>query len=183
MRDLHVSTCRPRSVLAALAVLVIGLLAACGGVADSGEAGPESAPDIRLQADADDVGPSRTDVIITATNAGTAHVLAVLDVDLEANVGADRNNGPTTRAIVTDREGREVSASVREPKTLTWVPERIRAGATLTWQIAVRCTDRNPTTVTARLEQTAVGSVRESDFEPITERVTFSCPPPRPPGT
>ena len=183
MRELDVPTRRARLLLAALVVSAVGLLAACGDVADSRETGPDPAPDVRLQADADDVGPSRTDVIITATNAGTAHVLAVLGADLEANVGADRNNGPTTRATVTDGKGREVSANVREPKTLTWVPERIRAGATLTWQIAVRCTDQNPTTVTARLEQTTVGSVRESDFEPLTERVTFSCPPPRPPGT
>ncbi len=183
MREPHVPNRRARLLLAALAVSALGLLAACGDAADAGAGGPAPAPDIRLKADTDDVGPSRTDVVVTATNVGTADVLAVLEVDLEANVGADRNNGPTTRATVTDREGQEVSANVREPKTLSWVPERIRAGATLTWQIAVRCSDQLPTTVTSRLEQTTVGSVRESDFDPLTEQVTFTCPPPRLPGT
>ncbi len=154
--------------------------AACGGGA-APDAAPTPPPDLRLEIQTDEIGPNRTNVFVVATNVGVTDVLLQTSLVLPANAGSDRDSGPTTRAEVTNASGREVGANAREAKTLTWAPERLRAGVTLRWEAALRCFDRAPSSVAAAITSVEVGSVREAHFEDMQAERSVTCPPPRDP--
>ena len=163
-------------------LVLVALLSACGESGAAGELTPTPQPELRLTIDTRDVGPGRTDVAIEAGNVGSVDVLVVVSARLDANAGVDRNSGPTERATPSAADGTEIGGLTHAPKLLEWVPERLRSGSALTWSIAVRCLDENETSVVAEMRSTTVGSVREAEFEPISARLRFQCPPPRRPG-
>lgn len=176
-------TRRMSSALAALALLAVGLLAlACDATAEP-LATPTPAPELKFEIQTEQVGPSRTNVILLATNIGQTDVLVETTLTLPENAGSDRDYSPTTRARITNEGGREIGASARETKTLTWVPERLRAGVTLRWESALRCLVEEPLRVSARITSVEVGNVREARFDDLTTDAEVTCLPPRRPGS
>ena len=174
---------RLRSGLAMLALLVGGLAAlACDGSVEP-LATPTPAPELKFEIQTEEVGPNRTNVILLATNIGQTDVLLETSLTLPENAGSDRDYSPTTRAKITNEGGREVGGSARETKTLTWVPERLRAGVTLRWESALRCLVQEPVRVSARLTSVEVGNIREAHFDDVTTEAEVTCPPPRPRGS
>lgn len=177
---------RPRRLalsVASLAILLTGLAAAdCAGTVEP-LAAPTPAPELKFEIQTEEVGPSRTNVILLVTNIGLTDVLVETSLTLSENAGSDRDYSPTTRAKITNAGGREVGGRAPEIKTLTWVPERLRAGVTLRWESALRCLDQEPVRVSARLTSVEVGNVREAHFDDLTEDAEATCPPPRRPGS
>ncbi len=112
---------------------------------------------------------------ITLTNAGTADVLALVSAQVDSAVGAERSTGPTTRARIIDRDGREISGLAPSAKQLDWVAERVKAGVTLQWEVALRCLAQADGSVAVEVRPTTVGSVREADFDPIRKDVSVAC--------
>ena len=174
---------RLRSAVAALALLAVGL----GGLDCNGSveplATPTPAPELKFEIQTEEAGPSRTNVILLVTNIGLTDVLIETSLTLPENAGSDRDYSPTTRAKITNDGGREVGGRARETKTLTWVPERVRAGVTMRWESALRCLVDEPTRVSARITSVAVGNVREAHFEDLTTEAEVTCLPPRRPGS
>ena len=169
---------------AALAVYLVGaavmsawFLMACSGPDDLKQEGSPP-PELKLDMHAKEIGPGRTDVVLTVTNVGLVDVLLTPRLTLPANAGSDRDYGPTTRASTVDAEGREIARSSRVVKTMTWVPERLRAGVTLTWGVALRCFDRQPMTVAALIKSVQVGGVREAPFDDLVTNLSVTCRPP-----
>lgn len=174
---------RVSSGLTALVLLVVGLTSlACNGNVEP-LATPTPAPELTFEIQTKEVGPSRTDVILLVTNVGLTDVLIETALTLPENAGSDRDYSPTTRAKITNQGGREIGASARETKTLTWVPERLRAGVTLRWESAMRCLVEEPVRVSARLTSVEVGNVREAHFDDIAKEAVVTCLPPRRPGS
>ena len=163
--------------LVGAAVMSVGFLIACTASTDMKQE-DFSRPELKLGMQPKEVGPSRTDIVLTVTNVGLVDVLLAPRLTLPANAGADRDSGPTTRAATVDAEGREIAPTARVPKTMTWVPERLRAGVTLTWRVALRCYDRQPMTVGALVKSVQVGGVREAPFEDLTTNLSVTCRPP-----
>ena len=172
---------RLSAALTLLAMLLIGLTAVACDAAVEPLATPTPAPELRLEIQTEQVGPNRTNVILVVTNIGLTDVLVETALTLPENAGSDRDYSPTTRATITNEGGREVGGSARETKTLTWVPERLRAGVTLRWESALRCLVQEPVRVSARLTSVEVGNVREAHFDDVTKEAEVTCPPPRPP--
>lgn len=172
-----------RPATAGLLTLAVGLVAAACEAAAEPLATPTPAPEIRFELQTEEVGPSRTNVILLVTNIGLTDVLVETSLTLPENAGSDRDYSPTTRAKVTNAGGREVGGRAPEVKTLTWVPERLRAGVTLRWESALRCLVQEPMRVSARLTSVEVGNVREAHFEDLTKDAEVTCPPPRRPGS
>lgn len=170
------------SALAGLLMLTVGLLAAACEAAAEPLATPTPTPELRIEIQTEQVGPSRTNVILLATNVGKTDVLVETTLTLPGNAGSDRDYSPTTRARITNEGGREVGGRAPEVKTLTWVPERLRAGVTLRWESALRCLDEQPARVSARLTSVEVGNVREAHFDDLTRNAEVTCLPPRRPG-
>tara|TARA_Y100000588_G_scaffold355696_2_gene411200 strand:+ start:199 stop:756 length:558 start_codon:yes stop_codon:yes gene_type:complete len=137
-----------------------------------------SPPQLKLGMQAKEIGPGRTDIVLTVTNVGLVDVLLAPTLTLPANAGSDRDYGPTTRANTVDGEGREIASTTRVIKAMTWVPERLRAGVTLTWGVALRCYDRQPITVGALVKSVQVGGVREAPFDELSRNLPVSCRPP-----
>ena len=174
---------RLRSGLATLTLLVVGLAAlACSGSMET-LATPTPTPELKFEIETEEVGPSRTNVILIVTNIGLTDVLLETSLTLPESAGSDRDYSPTTRATITNEGGREVGGRARESKTLTWVPERLRAGVTLRWESALRCLVEEPMRVSARLTSVEVGNVREAHFDDLTNEAEVTCPPPRRPGS
>ncbi len=170
-------------VVASLAILLTGLAAAdCAGTMEP-LATPTPAPELKFEIQTEQVGPSRTNVILLVTNIGLTDVLIETTLTLPENAGSDRDYSPTTRAKITNESGREIGASARETKTLTWVPERLRAGVTLRWESALRCLVEEPVRVSARITSVEVGNVREAHFDDLTQESDVTCLPPRRPGS
>ena len=178
-----VGNTRLRTCLATLALIAVGLVGlACNGNVEP-LATPTPAPELRFEIETEEVGPSRTNVILVVTNVGQTDVLIEATLTLPANAGSDRDYSPTTRAKITNEGGREVGGSARETKTLTWVPERLRAGVTMRWESALRCLVEESMRVSARLTSVEVGNVREAHFDDVTKDAEVTCPPPRRPGS
>ncbi len=174
---------RLASAVASLAILLTALAAAdCNGTAEP-LATPTPAPELKFEIQTEEVGPSRTNVILLATNLGQTDVLVESSLTIAENAGSDRDYSPTTRAKITNEGGREVGGRARETKTLTWVPERLRAGVTLRWESALRCLAEEPVRVSARITSVEVGNVREAHFDDLTADAEVTCPPPRRPGS
>lgn len=171
---------RLRWILPMLALVLV--LGGCDEAPRRAEQTPVGTPDLRLRLDSEQIGPSRTDVIITAVNVGTADVLIVIAAEIPANAGADRTRGPTGNPKVIGPAGSEVGGGADVPKVFEWEPERLRAGANLRWEIALRCNDLQPVKVVARMTSTTVGSVVESPFDPMTMEREVTCLPPHRPG-
>ena len=171
------------SALVLLAVLLIGLAAGGCDATEGPLATPTPTPELRFEIQTEEVGPNRTNVILVLTNVGQTDVLVETTLTLPENAGSDRDYSPTTRAKITNEGGREVGASAREIKTLTWVPERLRAGVTLRWESALRCLVAEPVQVSARITSVEVGNVREAHFDDLTKDAEVVCPPPRRPGS
>ena len=179
-------TANPRrlaSALAALAFLLVGLAAADCAATVEPLATPTPAPELKFEIQTEVAGPSRTNVILLVTNIGLTDVLLQTSLTLPENAGSDRDYSPTTRAKITNEGGREIGASARETKTLTWVPERLRAGVTLRWESALRCLVEEPMRVSARITSVEVGNVREAHFDDLTTDAEVTCLPPRRPGS
>ena len=169
--------------LATLTLLVVGLAAlACNGSVEP-LATPTPVPELKFEIQTEEVGPSRTNVILLVTNIGLTDVLIEATLTLPESAGSDRDYSPTTRAKITNERGREVGGSARDTKTLTWVPERLRAGVTMRWESALRCLVEEPMRVFARLTSVEVGNVREAHFDDVTKEAEVTCPPPRRPGS
>ena len=174
---------RPASVVALALILSMALAAiTCDGTVEP-LATPTPAPELKFEIQTEEVGPSRTNVILLATNIGQTDVLVETSLTLAENAGSDRDYSPTTRAKITNDGGREVGGGAREVKTLTWVPERLRAGITLRWESALRCLVDEPMRVSARITSVEVGNVREAYFDDQTKEAEVTCLPPRQPGT
>ena len=163
--------------LAGAAVVSVCFLMACTASNDMKQKGA-SLPELKLGMQAKEIGPSRTDVVLTVTNVGQVDVLLVPRLTLPANAGSDRDYGPTTRANTVDAGGGEIAPTARVVKTMTWVPERLRAGVTLTWAVALRCYDRQPMTVGALVKSVQVGGVREAPFDDLITNISVTCRPP-----
>ena len=175
---------RLASALAALAFLLAGLAAAdCAATVEQPLPTPTPAPELKFEIQTEVAGPSRTNVILLVTNIGLTDVLLQTSLTLPENAGSDRDYSPTTRAKITNDGGREIGASARETKTLTWVPERLRAGVTLRWESALRCLVEEPMRVSARITSVEVGNVREAHFDDLTTDAEVTCLPPRRPGS
>ena len=172
---------RPATV--GLLTLAVGLVAAACEATAEPLATPTPAPELRFEIQTEEIGPSRTDVILLVTNIGLTDVLVETSLTLPENAGSDRDYSPTTRAKITNVGGREVGGRAPEIKTLTWVPERLRAGVTLRWESALRCLVQEPVRVSARLTSVEVGNVREAHFDDLTKDAEVTCPPPRRPGS
>ena len=164
-------------------MLLMGLAAADCRETVEPLATPTPAPELRFEIQTEVAGPSRTNVILQVTNIGQADVLIETTLTLPENAGSDRDYSPTTRAKITNEDGREIGASARESKTLTWVPERLRAGVTLRWESALRCLVHEPVRVSARITSVEVGNVREAHFDDLTKEAEVTCLPPRRPGS
>jgi len=169
--------------MAGLLTLAVGLVAAACEATAEPLATPTPAPELRFEIQTEEIGPSRTDVILLVTNIGLTDVLVETSLTLPENAGSDRDYSPTTRAKITNAGGREVGGRAPEIKTLTWVPERLRAGVTLRWESALRCLVQEPVRVSARLTSVEVGNVREAHFDDLTKDAEVTCPPPRRPGS
>lgn len=179
-------TAHPRrlaSAVALLAILLMGLAAADCAAAVEPLATPTPAPELKFEIQTEQVGPSRTNVVLVATNIGLTDVLVETSLTLPENAGSDRDYSPTTRAKITNEGGRETGGRAREIKTLTWVPERLRAGVTLRWESALRCLVHEPVRVSARITSVEVGNVREAHFDDLTKEAEVTCLPPRRPGS
>ncbi|MDE2902185.1 MAG: hypothetical protein OXP73_04065 [Chloroflexota bacterium] len=172
-----------RPATAGLLTLAVGLVAAACEATAEPLATPTPAPELRFEIQTEEIGPSRTDVILLVTNIGLTDVLVETSLTLPENAGSDRDYSPTTRAKITNAGGREVGGRAPEIKTLTWVPERLRAGVTLRWESALRCLVQEPVRVSARLTSVEVGNVREAHFDDMTKDAEVTCPPPRRPGS
>lgn len=179
-------TARPRPlapVVALLAILLMALAAAdCAATAEP-LATPTPAPELKFEIETEEAGPSRTNVILVVTNIGLTDVLLETSLTLPENAGSDRDYSPTTRAKITNAGGREVGGRAPEVKTLTWVPERLRAGVTLRWESALRCLVHEPIRVSARITSVEVGNVSEAHFDDLTKEAEVTCLPPRRPGS
>ena len=174
---------RLRCGMAAVALLAVALAAmTCDGTVEP-LAAPTPTPELKFEIQTEEVGPSRTNVILLVTNIGLTDVLVEASLNLPESAGSDRDYSPTTRAKVTNEGGREVGASARESKTLTWVPERLRAGVTLRWESALRCLVDEPMRVSAKLTSVEVGNVKEAHFDDVLQDAEVTCPPPRRPGS
>lgn len=165
-----------------LVLLAWVLLFACGAI-EQVEVPPSSEPELRLDIQTDDVGPSRTDVRVLMTNVGSEDVLVETSLTLSANAGSARDSAPTRPAKITNENGREVGGNAPERKTMLWVPERLRAGTTLTWIVAMRCLGRDAVDIGVRVRSVEVGGVSEAVFEDLVRDVQIKCPLPRPPGS
>lgn len=174
---------RLRSCLAGMLILAVGLVAAACESAVEPLATPTPTPELRFEIQTEEVGPSRTNVVLVVTNIGQSDVLVEASLTLPESAGSDRDYSPTTRAKITNEGGREVGGRTPETKTLTWVPERLRAGVTLRWESALRCLIEETLRVSARLTSVEVGNVREAHFEDLTRDAEVTCPPPRRPGS
>jgi hypothetical protein len=157
-------------------VVILCLSAACSALEDP-EQGVPPRPELQVDMQAEEIGPSRTDILLKVTNVGVVDVLLVPRLTLAANAGSDRDYGPTTRAEIRDIEGREIASTARAVKTMTWVPERLRAGVTLTWGVALRCFDAEPITVGALIKSVRVGGVSEAPFDDLTSSLAVTCRP------
>ena len=178
-------TAHPRRLAPAVALMAILLMAlAAADCAATAEplATPTPAPELKFEIQTEQIGPSRTDVILLATNIGQTDVLVETSLNLPENAGSDRDYSPTTRAKVTNEGGREVGGRAPEAKTLTWVPERLRAGVTLRWESALRCLVDEPVQVSAMITSVEVGNVREAHFDDLAKNAEVTCLPPRRPG-
>ena len=100
----------------------MGLAAADCAATSEPLATPTPAPELKFEIQTEQVGPSRTNVVLVATNIGLTDVLVETSLTLPENAGSDRDYSPTTRAKVTNEGGREVGGRAPEVKTLTWVP-------------------------------------------------------------
>ena len=169
--------------VAALVILLMGMAAMTCDETIEPLATPTPAPELKFEIQTEEVGPSRTNVILLATNIGQTDVLVEASLTLAENAGSDRDYSPTTRAKITNEGGREVGGRARETKTLTWVPERLRAGVTLRWESALRCLVDEPVRVSSRLTSVEVGNVSEAYFDDLTKDAEVTCLPPRRPGT
>ena len=117
------------------------------------------------------------------TNVGSADVLVEMSFTIPSNAGTVRDSGPTRPAKITNENGREVGGNAGELKTMTWVPERLRVGTTLTWVVALRCFDPEAVDVAVGARSVEVGGVREASFEAQVREAQVKCPLPRSPGS
>jgi len=162
--------------LSVAAVMVL-CLSVAGSASEEQEQGVPPRPDLQVAMQAVKIGPSRTDILLKVTNVGVVDVLLAPRLTLPANAGSDRDYGPTTRAETVDVEGREIASTARVVKTMAWVPERLRAGVTLTWGVALRCFDGEPMTVGALIKSVQVGGVREAPFDDLVSSLSVTCRP------
>jgi hypothetical protein len=181
MSDLFLTRLWPKASFV-LMLLAWVLLLACGSVEHvDGLSRPE--PELRLDIQTDDVGPSRTDVRVLMTNVGSEDVLVEASLTLPGNAGSARDSGPTRPAKIMNENGREVGGNTAEPRTMIWVPERLRAGTTLTWVVALRCLGRDAVEIGVRVRSVEVGGVSEAVFEEVVGDAQIKCPLPRVPGS
>ena len=181
MSDLSPTMPWPKAGFALLPLAWV-LLLACGSI-EHVAVQRVSEPELRLDIQTDDVGPSRTDLRVVLTNVGLEDVLVETSLTLSANAGSARDSSPTRPAKITNENGREVGGNASEPKTMVWMPERLRAGTTLTWVVAVRCLGRDAVDIGVRARSVEVGGVSEAPFEDLVRDVQIKCPAPRPPGS
>ena len=159
------------ALLAVIALAVVG----CAGEPSDAELDQVGEPDLRLDVQRDRIGPGRSRVSIALTNIGTSDVLALVSAQVDPAVGAERSRGPTTRARIVDGDGREISGLAPSAKQLEWVPERVKAGVTLEWEVALRCLGEADGGFAVEVRPTTVGSVQEAEFDPIRKDLSMAC--------
>lgn len=159
------------ALLAAIALAVVG----CAGELSDAVVEQVGEPDLRLDVRQDRVGPVRSRISLMLTNAGTVDVLVIVSAWVDSAVGTERSQGPTTRARIIDGDGREISGLAPSAKRLEWVAERVKAGATLQWEVALRCLTQADGNVAVEVRPTTVGSVQEAGFDPISGDVPVAC--------
>ena len=163
-----------RPALALLAVIALAVVG-CAGEPSDAELDQVGEPDLRLDVQRD---RHRTGPLAGVHRADEHRDRRCSGAGFRpggSGGGRGAQPGPTTRARIVDIDGREISGLAPSAKQLEWVPERVKAGVTLEWEVALRCLGEADGGFAVEVRPTTVGSVQEAEFDPIRKDLSMAC--------